>query len=1011
MNNSRFFWGKFYQEINTTKIRMVLKMIDSTNRIIRHNVCDEEVFHKRIRIPVKIVYRNEAMGKSLVKHMIILSGVVQCKANPITGKVLVIFNEVLVNEKDIVQHLKVFIVKSQISKHGNIIKLNNQATLPIGVEEIAQSTDVDQNNLWYCKDCCEVEVILGTNVKVGLNQHSISERTRKFGFNVLSEKKKKSLFNRFLENLGDFSTKLLIVVSGASLLIGKIPDAIAILGIVILQTSLSTLQQSKAENSIYSLKDMMVHKAKVIRDGYEQDINAKYVVPGDVIMLEAGEKIPADGRIIECNDFKTSEASLTGESVPISKFTEVCNKYADLGDRFNMVYMGTNVLSGRAKVLVVATGMNTEIGKIATLLQNINTEITPLQRRMMNFTNGLTKICISMCFIAGTYGLIMGRTIGGVLTMVIGFSVGAMPESLPAVVTVAMAVSVQRMAKRKAIVRKLPSVETLGAANVICCDKTGTLTMNEMTVRRIYADNTNYSVSGTGYEPKGKITIMEGASESKCALEKLLQHGILCNNSSLLRDKKSNWIIKGDPTEGALITAANKLGIDVEYIKENYQRLQEIPFDSSRRYMTVVVDTPEGKIAICKGALSSVIKNCSNIYEDGEEKLLTSSYKERLDKICREMGADALRVLAFSFKKLGSRVDENMENKHVFLGMVGMEDPPREDVKKSIKKCHNAGIKVVMITGDNKNTASAIGKELGILTNGLVLSGSDIESMSDRELDLKIKKVQIFARTSPKEKLRIVKAFKRFGYVVAMTGDGVNDAPAIKEANIGIAMGGSGSEVAKDAASITLVDDNFSTIVSAIEEGRNVSNNIRRSVQYLLTGSLGEMIAIFMTSTLTRSIPLLSIQILLVNVICESILGSPLAVEAPSENIMNIPPMKKEAPIIDRELSKQVLRRGVGIGLSTFAAFEVPQLLGMGIAKARTMAFTNLVFTQIINCYYCRNNRSIRPSKYMLAAMTSSAAIFTGIIYVPFMRSVLGTVPLDFMDWALVSGLTMLSRI
>ncbi|WP_035795923.1 cation-translocating P-type ATPase [Clostridium akagii] len=991
-------------------------MLYSSESIISQSVYDEKLLSKRIRIPVKIVYRNGEVAQRLVKHMVMLSGVIHCKANPITGNVLVVFNEELANEKNILEHLKIFIGNSKTLTQRNVIKLNSkrndkQAKLEINAKKIMQGRDLSESSLWHYKDYSLVATILGTDKRLGLNHHSITQRTKKFGFNVLSEKKKESIFNRFIQNIKDFSTKLLIVVSGASFLIGKIPDAIAIIGIVILQTTLSTLQQNKAENSIYSLKDMMVHKVKVIRDGYEQEINSKYIVPGDLIMLEAGEKIPADARIIECNNLKTSEASLTGESLPVSKSTEVCNKYADLGDRFNMVYMGTDILSGRGKALVVNTGMNTEIGKIATMIQNINTELTPLQKKMMNFTNNLTKICISMCFIAGIGGLVMGRTIGGILTMVISFSVGAMPESLPAIVTVAMAVSVQRMAKRKAIVRKLPSVETLGAANVICCDKTGTLTMNEMTVRKIYVDNTFYSVSGTGYDPKGEITSTESTCASKSALGELLRYGVLCNNSSLSKEKECKWVIKGDPTEGALITVAKKFGIDIKYIKETFKRLQEIPFESSRRYMTVLVETPEGKIAICKGAMSSVIKNCKTIYENGEEKLLTLTHREKLNEICTDMGKSALRVLGFSFKKIEKREEKNIENNHVFLGMVGMEDPPREDVKKSIQKCHNAGIEVVMITGDNKNTASAIGNELGILTNGMVISGFELENMSDSELDSKIGKVQVFARTSPKQKLRIVKAFKRFGCVVAMTGDGVNDAPAIKEANIGIAMGCNGSDVAKDVADITLVDDKFSTIVSAIEEGRNVSNNITKSVSYLLTGSVGEMIAIFMTTTFTRSLPLLSIQILLVNVICESILGAPLALEVPSEDIMNKPPLKKEKPIIDGELSKKVLKRGIGIGLSTFAAFEIPQLLGMGIAKARTIAFTNLVFTQIINCYYCRNNTSIRLSKYMVVAMASSVALFTGIIYVPVIRSLIGTVPLNIMDWTLVSALTIISRI
>ncbi|MDP4144571.1 MAG: HAD-IC family P-type ATPase [Bacillota bacterium] len=987
------------------------------NKLTNQTADDEKLLFKRVRISVNIVYRNEHISKSIAKHMLMQKGIVECKANPITGRVLVIFNEFLVNEEIIEQHVKTFVQLQRNSAQRNIIKQINQknemeTALPISIEEIDPAINADENKLWHNMHYSSAETVLGTNIKSGLSHKDVTERTTEFGFNILSEKKKKSLFSSFVDNLGNFSTKLLLGVSAASLLIGNIVDAAAILGIVFLETALSTVQQSKAENSIYSLKNMMVHKAKVIRNGNEMEIDAKHLVPGDLILLEAGEKVPADARIIECTDLKTSEASLTGESIPISKSPEVCEKQANLGDRFNMLYMGTSILLGKCKALVVATGMNTEIGKIAAILQNINIELTPLQRRMMRFTRGLTKLCISLCLAAGAFGLIMGRSLVEILTMGISFSIGAMPESLPAVVTVAMAVSVQRMSKRKTITRKLPSVESLGSANVICCDKTGTLTMNEMTVRKIYVDNSYYKVSGTGYEPKGNITLTKGFSQtSEDSLKKLLTYGVLCNNACLIKGKEDKWVIKGDPTEGALLTAVKKYKIDETYIKENFNRLKEIPFDSSTRYMTVVVDTPNGKIAICKGALSSVIKNCTTIYEDGENKLLTSSHKDKLSKICEYMGNEALRVLAFSFRKLGSSSVKNIENNHVFLGMIAMEDPPKDGVKEAIKKCHNAGIKVVMITGDNKNTAAAIGRELGILTKGSVLSGSDLENLSDSELASKITEVQVFARTSPEQKLRIVKAFKRAGDVVAMTGDGVNDAPAIKEANIGIAMGSNGSDVANDAASIVLADGNFCTIVSAIEEGRAVSNNIKTTCKYLLSGSLGEMLAIFLSSAVTGSLPLLSMQILWVNVICETLLGSPLAVEPPGENIMNTSPLKKDAPIMDKELGKSVIRRGAGIGLTTFAAYEIPLLLGYGIAKARTLAFSNLVLTQIINCYDSRGNRNRPASKFMLKILFTSAALLAGIIYIPFMGSLLSTVPLGVKDWALLSGLTALSRI
>lgn len=972
---------------------------------------EEETLYKRIRIPVKCVYRNEEAGRSIVSHLMSVKGIKTASANPLTGKVLVIFNEDIVNEDSILrgirQHLREKNSTGSVSNERRLIeqKFNTEAAQPISIEEAYPFEDSETN--WHAMDGNTVVHKLGTNYDQGLSNEHAALLRKQHGYNVLTEKKRKSFAARFLENLNGFSSKLLVGVSVASFLLGQIPDAIAVLTIVFIETSVSTAQAYKAEKSIYSLKNMMVHKAKVLRGGREEIIESKLLVPGDVIKVEAGEKVPADARIIDCNDLRTTEASLTGESSTVIKDCEKCNRYTELALRSCMLYMGSSVVSGKGTAIVVATGMNTQIGKIASMLQNIHNEATPLQSRIEKFTNSITRVCIWGCLGLGVVGLAAGRSFVEMLTLGVSLSIGALPESLPAVVTVAMALSVQRMAKRNAIVRKLPAVETLGSANVICCDKTGTLTMNEMTVKKIYVDRSTYAVSGYGYAPAGEIILAEGDPTSKDALKQILKAGVLCNNA-LLENKGKKWSIQGDPTEGALIVAARKYDIDDIFLKESCKRIREIPFDSGRRHMTVIVEGEDGAYAYCKGSTSKIFEKCSSIYENGVERLFTATDREKLMGICNEMADNALRVLAFAYKKTHL---ENVDNNFTFLGLVGMEDPPREGIGNSIKKCQNAGIKVVMITGDNKNTAAAIGRQIGLLDGGLVVSGSELDNMSDEELQLKIRKIEVFARTSPEQKYKIVRAFKREGFVVAMTGDGVNDAPAIKEANIGIAMGGAGSDVAKDAADITLVDDNFDTIVSAIEEGRCVSNNIKSAMRYLLAGSLGEVIALTLTSGVTGILPLLSIQILWTNVICETLLGAPFATQNPDDSMMGQLPLKKNAPLVDRKLGLQIVKRGIGIGLSTFGVFEGAMLLGAGIQKARTLAFSNLILAQLVNVYDGKNSTRQLSNKYTTAASVSSVILLMGIIYVPFLNSIFGTVPLMLPDWALIGTGVAISRI
>ena len=995
----------------------MLQVLSSKKKVI--NSSTEELY-TRVRIPVKLIYRNEEETKKLISYMQIIKGIIGVRGNSITGKVLIIFNNNIISRNDIERKLEFYLIKKTKIINNNIVNISNRKfneefsgdlSLQIDYDYKSTTYKYDNTDCWHSMDEHQIIKNLMSNSNKGLSNKLVKQKITEYGLNVLSKKKRKSIFGKFIENISGFSSKLLLGVSLFSFVIGQIIDGVIVLIIVLMETSLSTMHQQKAEKSLYSLKSMLVHNAKTKRDGIEKEIESKYLVPGDIIYLESGDKVPADARLLRCYDFKTNESSLTGECLPICKTNEICDESTELADRCNMVYMGTNVLSGRAKAIVVATGMNSRIGKIASILQDIKNQKTPLQIKMEKFTNKITKLCLVIFLGVGSVAIFMGCGIAEVVTIGIGFSLSAIPESLPAIVAVAMSLSVQKMSEKNAIVRKLPAVEALGSANVICCDKTGTLTMNEMTVKKIHTDNSTFSVTGSGYSPIGSIALLEGSPLAVSNLKKLLIAGVLCNNSKLNVSCDSKWSVHGDPTEGALLSVARKYNIDEQSLKENFPRVKEIPFDSSKRFMTVVVDSPEGKIAYCKGSLTIILEQCKTIIINGEERLLTSEDKKRVREVSEELGDEALRVIAFGYKHITTENGERSINKNfVFMGLVGMEDPPREGVKESIKKCHRAGIKVVMITGDNKNTAAALGRQLGLLTDGIVISGLELDQMSKEQLDSSIDKIQVFARTSPEQKHKIVVALKKLGYVVAMTGDGVNDAPAIKEANIGIAMGCNGSDIAKDVADITLVDDNFSTIVAAIEEGRNVTNRIRNAAKYLITGSIGEILALLITSATIGVLPLISIQLLFMNVICETILGAPLVTEASSENVMLQKPFKLDAPLIDRKLGVSIAKRSIGLGLTTFAAFEGAMLLGLGINKARTLAFTNLIVTHIINVYDCKPENKL-SNKYLNAAALSSVAMLLGTIYIPFINSFFRMVPLRVTELASVGALASLSMI
>lgn len=966
--------------------------------------------YKRIRVPVTYIYKDSQNAKKIEILLSRKHGIQLVKANPINSKVLVVYDEYIIDEDSILNLLKRVVEELKLNKENTNRKSEDNYNEEIALAIAPEFTeDEDDKHRWYAMDIKNIKAILKTDYEKGISDKSAKSRLKDYGFNVISEKKRESLFKRFIGDLNDTSVKLLLGIGTISFFLGEIIDGAVIFGMVLVETIIGMMHQSKAEKSIGSLKSMIVHKAAVLRNGCETEIETKKLVPGDVILMEAGDKVPADARIIKSNFLRVNEASLTGESVPIAKGMEICERNTELGSRNNMLYMGTNIVSGNATAVIVDTGMNTEIGNIAAMLQNIGLDESPMQIKMKNFTRKLTKVCIAVCIGASAMGLLLGRSLAQVLNLSVSLAVGALPESLPALVTIAMGLSIQRLSTRNAVVRKMNAVEALGSANVICCDKTGTLTLNEMTVKKIYCDKALYKITGIGYEPKGKLELLEGEPNKTFSREELLKAGILCSNTKLIK-KDNQWQIQGDPTEGALLTVVEKCNLKEEFVRNEFERIKEIPFDSCRRYMTVVVKNQNKIKAYCKGAFSKIVDKCNMIYEDGEIRLFTKADREKMLLIHKEMTGEGLRVLAFAYKDLKNEKDD-IKGNFTFLGLAAMEDSPRLEVKNSIEKCHNAGIKVVMITGDNKDTASSIGEQLGLLKDGLVVTGTELENMTDEELDAKVGNIEIFARTSPEQKFRIVKSFKRCGYVVAMTGDGVNDAPAIKEANIGIAMGNNGSDVAKDVADITLVDDDFSTIVRAIEEGRAVSNNVRNTTKYLLAGSIGELIAIGFCSFAGGMLPLIPIQVLWANIVCESILGVSLAVEAPTGEEMKYPVAEKSTNLMDKDLSSKIIKRGMGIGITSIALFEGYSRLGFGVQRARTMAFSNLILTQVVNVYDCKNNKKITDNRYMTYATATSVALLGAIIYVPFLASIFGTVPLGIVDTGILAASVSASRI
>ncbi len=830
----------------------------------------------------------------------------------------------------------------------------------------------------------------------GLTTQKVNDKQLVYGKNVIEEEDRIHPFKIFLEQ---FKSPVVWVLLGAMLLtflLNHLVDFWVICIVVIVNSVFGFWQEYKAEEAIKALKKMISIKATVIRDGKEQQINAEELVPGDVIIIQTGDKVPADARIFESVNLKSQQAALTGESVPIDKEPCILNEKTLVADRKNLVYSGTVITNGHTKAIVINTGSKTEIGKIAELIRTTTNELTPLQKQLKQLSVYITGLVVILATIMIILDLIMGKEAIASFSKAVALAVAAIPEGLPAVVTISLALGVQRMVKRNALVRKLPSVETLGACTVICTDKTGTLTHNEMTVKKLYVNRDIIEISGSGFSGEGKF------SKTTERTNFLLTAGVLNNNAKLINDKGQINVI-GDPTEAALLVSAQKANIDIHKLQDETPRLAEIEFTSERKRMTTINELKNQKIAFTKGAPEIIIDLCSKILVNGKVERLTTPEKTKILERNEEFAKHALRVLGFAYKPVEPRESlESCEQDMIFIGLQAMIDPPREEAKSSVEKCKNAGIQVIMITGDNLSTATAIAKELSI--EGEAMTGVELAELTQQQLEKRIKKISIFARVDPEHKLRIVEALKKQGHIVAMTGDGVNDAPALKKADIGIAMGITGTDVAKEASEMILLDDNFTTIVNAIEEGRKIYDNIKKFVRYLLSSNIGEVFTLFGATLIALKDPLMARHILWINLVTDLLPATALSVDPEEPGVMNRTPRKLGERIINLHGSIHLLFLGLIMMTGTLLVF---QYFNANYQYAQTMAFNTLVLFQLFNVLNQRSEHTslFRPgifsNKWLIGAIASSLLLQIIVIYIPSMQTAFNTVSLSIYDWGI----------
>ncbi len=834
---------------------------------------------------------------------------------------------------------------------------------------------------------------------VGLTTSQVEEKRAQFGENKLKEKKKKSIFAKLMEQFKDAMIIILLLAAVVSFVLacveqasgkhGEFFEPVLILVIVLLNAIMGVVQESKAEKALDALKNMSAPHARVIRNGKEEVIDASKLVPGDIILLEAGDFVPADARLIKSVSLKSEESALTGESVPSEKDARAeVKENAPIGDRTNMVFSGCSITYGTATAIVVATGMDTEMGKIANLLSNEEESQTPLQQKLATLGKYLGFMALAVCAVIFVVGLIDKMPFMEILMVSVSLAVSAIPEGLPAIVTIVLSIGVQRMVKKNAIIRRLPAVETLGSASIICSDKTGTLTMNRMTLVKAYVE--------------GQEDLEDISGSNSDVVKKLLTYGTLCSDGSVvINDGKETHI--GDPTETSIVFAAYKNGLTKDALNEKYPRLAEIPFDSDRKLMSTVNVIDGKKVVIVKGAVDVMESRCS------------AGDFEKAKEMNEKMTSNALRVLAVGYKFIdevpSEPTPELLENDLTFMGLVGMIDPPRPEAKEAVAVCKKAGIKAVMITGDHVSTASAIARELGILNEGdLAITGADLDKMSDEELDQKVSLISVYARVSPENKIRIVKAWQKKGQVVSMTGDGVNDAPALKAADIGCAMGITGTDVAKGAADMTLTDDNFATIVDAVQEGRGIYANIKKVVGFLLGTNIGEVLTVFIAMLVWQVSPLISMQLLWINLVTDSLPAIALGMEPVEKDVMNKPPKPKDEGMFAHGYGVRTVLQGFMIGGLTLAAFAIGYI--HSLEQGRTLAFMVLACSQLVQSYNMRSEHSLFKhgfftNKNLNLAVLASAALMAFVLFVPGVQGAFGLVPLSLEMYLIGLGLAL----
>ncbi len=835
----------------------------------------------------------------------------------------------------------------------------------------------------------------------GLNNTEVKRRKEKYGTNVINEKRKESFAIRFIKQFNDFMIIILIIAAivsaGISLIQGANDyiDSIIIIGIVILNAIMGLVQETKAEKSIEALKKLTPQTAKVIRNGKQEHISAEELVPGDIIILESGNYIPADCRLIDTHNLQVDESSLTGETESVLKDeNHICNKDAALGDMFNLVFMGTMVVGGNAKAVVTDIGMQTKMGQIAGMIMQNDTPQTPIQKKLEQVGKVLGITCLTICAIIFVMGIIKDINPVEMFMTSVGLAVAAIPEGLPAIVTIMLSIGVTKMARKNSIIRKLPAVETLGSSNVICSDKTGTLTQNKMTVVEVKSNNENLAI----------------------------ELGAMCNNCEVIKEntKDSEFVrnvVQGEPTEKAIVEYALKNNKNKNDLYKQMERIEEIPFDSQRKMMSTIHRKGTGYRIITKGAPDILLDHCTKIYVDGKLETMDYKIKDKIKKQNIEMANKALRVIAVAYldiTSIPSKIDsESIENNLIYVGLIGMIDPPREGVKEAVLECKRAGIKTVMITGDHIATATAIAKELGILTlQDKAITGAELDRMSQSKLQKEIQQYSVFARVTPEHKVRIVKAWQHTGAVVAMTGDGVNDSPALKNADIGIAMGKNGTDVAKNASDMILADDNFVTITEAVKQGRNIYDNIKKAVHFLISTNIGEIVIVFMGLVLGFKSPLVAIQLLWINLITDSFPAIALGLQKPDEDIMKRKPLNSKKGIFADGMFSKILTEGLMIGFLALVTFSIGNKY-YGLTIGRTMAFVALGMSELIHSFNIKSEKSIfetgiTENKYLLGSFILGALIQIIVIVIPVLADIFQVAPLNITQWLITIAISLL---